>query len=166
MRETPAFGDLPRALYDLVWRENAVDAARFAGRGYRLIRHSGRRPKAHELEPRKTTCFRIFSCSKDKINDYPCFSTGRRGWLAGKIEVLGIERVAALDNIRVVDDAVYRADFNALRGVKMADALGTQLRVYKVDVLALGDGAVRALRLAYIAVDALVGNEQRHGEKP
>jgi hypothetical protein len=45
----------------------------------------------------------------------------------------------------------------------MADALGALVGVDDVDVLALGNGPVGALRFAHIAVDALVSDHQSHG---
>jgi hypothetical protein len=48
----------------------------------------------------------------------------------------------------------------------VADALGAQIRVYLIDLVALVDGPIGALGLAHIAVDALVGNQKRHGDTP
>jgi hypothetical protein len=64
--------------------------------------------------------------------------------------------------IGIVRDAVDRADLDALRGLVVADALGAQLGVDDVDLVALGYRAVRALGLAHVAVDAFVGNHQGH----
>ncbi len=44
----------------------------------------------------------------------------------------------------------------------MADAFGTQVGIYLVDLVTLVDGAIRAFGLTYIAVDALIGNHQGH----
>ena len=58
--------------------------------------------------------------------------------------------------------AVHRADLHALGLVEMAHAFGAELRVYDVDLGALGDGAVGALRFANVAVDAFIGDDQGH----
>src|SRR5207342_2236812 len=54
----------------------------------------------------------------------------------------------------VLVDALDRAHHDALRFVVVADAFGAARRVDQVDRLALGNGLVRAGRLADIAVDA------------
>jgi hypothetical protein len=65
---------------------------------------------------------------------------------------------------RVHRDAIDRADLHALRLIEMADALGALGRVDLVEVEAHRDRLVRALGLAHIAVDAFVGDQQRHLE--
>ena len=55
-------------------------------------------------------------------------------------------------------------DHHALGLVVMADALGAPRRVDDVDLLAHRDRLVRALGLADVAVDALVGDQQRHAD--
>jgi hypothetical protein len=52
----------------------------------------------------------------------------------------------------------HRADLHALGLVKVPDALGALVRIYLVDFFAHVDGLIRALRLAHVAVDALVGD--------
>src|SRR5690349_22938157 len=59
-------------------------------------------------------------------------------------------------------NAIHRADLLALRFVVVADALGAQVRVDHVDLFALGNGGVRALGFADVAVDAIVGDDQGH----
>jgi hypothetical protein len=44
----------------------------------------------------------------------------------------------------------------------MTDTFGTQIRIDLVDLLALGDRAVRALGLANVAVNAFIVNHQGH----
>jgi hypothetical protein len=44
----------------------------------------------------------------------------------------------------------------------MADALGASQRLNLVDLLALVDCLVRALRLANVAVDAFISDQQGH----
>lgn len=55
-------------------------------------------------------------------------------------------------------DAIHRAHLLALRLIVVADAFGAKIGVDDVNLLALGDGAVRALGLAYVAIDAFIGN--------
>ena len=85
-------------------------------------------------------------------------NSGRAGQpFVSSLQLLIIFRV-----IRVRDDAIDRADFNTLRRIEMTDALRTKIRVNLVNLLALGNRFVRALRLAHVAIDALVSNHQRH----
>src|SRR6185503_17744802 len=72
------------------------------------------------------------------------------------------ERLLRLDVGGVERDARDRAHLHALRLVEVADALGAAARLDDVDRLAGRDRAVRALRLADVAVDALVGDDQSH----
>src|SRR5690606_18190428 len=60
------------------------------------------------------------------------------------------------------DDAFNRTDDLALRLVVMSDAFGAAAGLDLVDFGAHADGVVRALGLANVAVDVLVGNEQSH----
>ena len=57
------------------------------------------------------------------------------------------------------DDAIHRAHHRALRLIEVADALGASRRIDLIDLCALRDGQIRTLRLAYVAVDAFVGDE-------
>jgi hypothetical protein len=66
----------------------------------------------------------------------------------------------------VLGDALYGANGDTLRGVEVTDALGTAIWVDDIDLHALGDGLIRALRLADVAIDAFVGDHQRHGKTP
>ena len=78
--------------------------------------------------------------------------------------VLGPQRAPRLSTCAGFDrNAGHRADLHALRLVEVADALGALARVDLVDLGAHRDRLVRALGLADIAVDALVGDHQRHG---
>ena len=63
-------------------------------------------------------------------------------------------------------NARYRAHLHALRLVKVAHAFRAFVRVNLVDFRAKVDGLVRAFRLAHIAIDAFVGNQERHGQVP
>src|SRR5690606_32785793 len=68
----------------------------------------------------------------------------------------------ALGMLGIGVDALDRADHDALRFVEMPDAFGAQRRVDHVDGFALGDRAVRAGRLADVAVDAELVDLQGH----
>jgi hypothetical protein len=70
--------------------------------------------------------------------------------------------IARLDVIWIDRDAAHRAHLHALRLSKVADAFSTAMRVDFVDLCAHRDGLIRALWLADITVDALVGNPQGH----
>src|SRR5471032_1921535 len=63
---------------------------------------------------------------------------------------------------RIAGNAIHRAHLLALRFVVVANAFGALVRVDHVDVDTHLDSVVRALGLAYVAVDALIGNEQGH----
>ena len=54
-------------------------------------------------------------------------SARRRPRLAGEIQVLRIKFIAAFNDIRVVKDAVYRTNLDALRNIIVADTFGAQL---------------------------------------
>src|SRR5690606_9485570 len=86
------------------------------------------------------------------------------GWsgFTGDDQVLLHQFVLALDIVDVERDAVHRADLLALGFVVVADAFGAEVGVDDVDFLALGNGAVRALGLANVAVDAVIGDYQGH----
>jgi hypothetical protein len=86
--------------------------------------------------------------------------------LASEDEVFLLQLGFAFDVILVQWNAIYRADLLALWLVVMADALGAQVRVDDVNFFALGNRSVRALGLADIAVNAIVGNDQGHATAP
>jgi hypothetical protein len=67
---------------------------------------------------------------------------------------------------RVHRDAGHRAQLHALGLVKMAYAFRAFGGFDLVDFLPQGDGLVRALGLAHIAVDALVSDHQSHAGLP
>ena len=66
------------------------------------------------------------------------------------------------DKFRVYRDAGNRTELNALGLIEMPHAFGTFGRIYLVDFLAQVDGIIRALRLAHITVDAVIGDHQCH----
>ena len=72
--------------------------------------------------------------------------------------ILGHELFAGLNVVRILRNAFHRTDLDTLRGLEVADALGAQVGVDLVDLLALVDGVVRTLRFTDITVDAFVGN--------
>jgi hypothetical protein len=61
--------------------------------------------------------------------------------------------------LRILGDTVHRTDLHALGRLVVTYALGTQIGIDLVDLVALGNGAVGALGLADIAVDAFVGDD-------
>lgn len=58
--------------------------------------------------------------------------------------------------------AIHRAHFYTLTGFEVPDAFGATGPVYLVDFGALKNRIIGALRLTYVAVDALVCNEKSH----
>ena len=58
----------------------------------------------------------------------------------------------------------HRADFHALRRIKMAYAFGTQIRVDLVNLETLVDGLIRTFGLADITIDAFLGDYQCQGQ--
>jgi hypothetical protein len=68
--------------------------------------------------------------------------------------------------IGVLEDAVDRAHLDTLGSLVVADALGTEIGVDDIDLVALADGAVGAFGLAHVTVDAFVSDVKRHGETP
>src|SRR5574340_925708 len=78
--------------------------------------------------------------------------------------VLRLKRLARFVVVGIGHDAAFdRADFDALRRVVRAHALGALLDVDHVDQIPLRDRFVRALRLAGAAADALFDDEHGHG---
>ncbi len=64
--------------------------------------------------------------------------------------------------LRVYRNAGHWTDLDALRRLEMTDTFGTFVGINLVDFDAHEDRAVRALGLADVAIDALVGNSQCH----
>ncbi|MCY1513730.1 hypothetical protein D9M68_482420 [compost metagenome] len=83
--------------------------------------------------------------------------------LAGELQVLVHQLILAFDMGLIEGNAVDRADLLALGLVVVADALGAEVGIDHVDLLALGNGAVWALGFADVAVDAVVGDLEGHG---
>src|SRR5689334_6606226 len=83
----------------------------------------------------------------------------RRRFRGHEARVLELELRARLHDFRIHHDAVDGTHFLALRRLEVPDALGALRRVDLVDFRPLCDRLVRALGLAHVAVDALVGDE-------
>ena len=64
-----------------------------------------------------------------------------------------------LDVLRIVRNTFDGTDLAALRFVEMPDAFRALRWVDHVDLGPHRNRVVRALRLAYVAIDALVGNQ-------
>jgi hypothetical protein len=63
--------------------------------------------------------------------------------------------------IRIGNNAIHRTDVHALGSFKVADAFGAQIGVDLVDLFAHGNRPFGHSG-SDIAVDAFVGNQQRH----
>lgn len=64
--------------------------------------------------------------------------------------------------VRILYDARHRADLDALRRVVMTDTLGSQFAINLIDFFAQVNSTVRAFRLAHVAIDAFLRNQQGH----
>ena len=73
------------------------------------------------------------------------------------------QRLLIFDEPGVDRDTGYRAHLYTLGLIEMANAFSAFVRINLVDFRAHKDSAVRALRLANITVDALIGDDQGHG---
>jgi hypothetical protein len=89
-------------------------------------------------------------------------AAGEIGSGARELPVFVHELVRRLYIIGVHRNAIDGTHFAALRRIKVADAFGAFVRVDDIDVLTLGDCAIRALGFANITVDAFVGDHQSH----
>src|SRR5574337_1549601 len=91
------------------------------------------------------------------------FLAGADSGLDGRqLDELLHQLVLGLHVIGIVGNAVHRADLLALGLVEVAHALRALVGVDHVDLVPLGNRPVGALRFAHIAVDAFIGNHQRH----
>jgi hypothetical protein len=77
-------------------------------------------------------------------------------------EKLAEQQIACFGTRRIDRNTRHRAHLHALRFAKMADAFGTTVRVDFIDEFAHRDSTIRALRLADVAVDTFVGDDERH----
>jgi hypothetical protein len=64
--------------------------------------------------------------------------------------------------VGIVGNAINGADFATLRRIEVADAFGALVGIDDVDFIALRNRVVRALGLAYVTVDAFIGDHQGH----
>jgi hypothetical protein len=62
----------------------------------------------------------------------------------------------------ILIDAIDRANLDALRQTMVPNAFGTQFRVNNIDILALGNCAIRAFRLTDITINTLIINNKGH----
>src|SRR5262249_53233365 len=88
-----------------------------------------------------------------------------RGGLLLQLRVVGVELEGArqedlfrLDDLRIGEAALHGADRLTRLVIVEADALGAELGIDHVDLVALADGLVGTLRLACAAVDAIFGD--------
>src|SRR5204863_8006368 len=72
------------------------------------------------------------------------------------------EHLLVFDVVRIGQATLHRADRLTRLVIVEADALGAELRIDDVDLLALADRLVRAFGLASAAVDAVCGDMGRH----
>lgn len=93
--------------------------------------------------------------------------TGRQGYreflcLTGNDHVFLHQFIFALDVSFIEWDAVYRTHLLTLRLIIMANTFSAQIWVDNVDLFALRDSCVWALRFADVAINAVVGDDQGH----
>jgi hypothetical protein len=74
--------------------------------------------------------------------------------------ILGLQLLFAFHVSFIMRNAIDWAHFHTLRCVVVAYALRALVRIDDINGIALRDGAIRAFRLAYIAVDTFVGDDQ------
>jgi hypothetical protein len=73
--------------------------------------------------------------------------------------ILGVEFLLGLLMIGILGDTVHRTDLYALGSLIVSHTLGAQVGIDLIDLVTLGNRAVRALGLTYIAVDAFIGDD-------
>jgi hypothetical protein len=112
--------------------------------------------------PKNRTKFTAVSPCMDLLVGLRCCA----GLFSHQRRILQEQLVFAFNENRIYRNAVYRAHFSALRRIEMADAFRAFIGVDFVDFYALIDRIVGALGLAHVAVDALVGNHERHDLPP
>ena len=88
------------------------------------------------------------------------------GFFGLQLAVLVPQALLAFDKLRIDGNTRHRADLHALRLIKMADTLGAFVGVDFVDLGAHVDRIVRALGLTHVAVDAFIGDQERHLKAP
>ena len=90
-----------------------------------------------------------------------CATLKSSNLLRDETHELRMKFVPRFRKIEVEGDAINRADLHALGCIKMSHAFGAFVRVNFVNLDALKNGVVRALRLANVTIDALVRNFKR-----
>jgi hypothetical protein len=80
------------------------------------------------------------------------------GCLSRQALVFGQEFFAGFLMVGIQRDAVYRAHIDTLRCLIVTHALSAEIGVNFIDFFALRNGAIGALGLANITIDAFVGD--------
>jgi hypothetical protein len=78
--------------------------------------------------------------------------------------VFGQQLLLAFDVLRVQGNASHRAHLDALGFIEVTDAFGASVGVDLVNLFAQKNRLVGTFGLADIAVDALLGDHECHGE--
>ena len=91
-----------------------------------------------------------------------CCQRSAESLLFGQLGKLHHQLILRFHVIRIVRNAIYRADFAALRRIEMPDAFGALVWIDDVSLFALRNRVVGAFRLANVAVDAFIGDHQGH----
>jgi len=73
--------------------------------------------------------------------------------------VLIHQLIFSLDVIRILRNAVHRADLDALRSIIMTHTLGALGRIDLINFVTGGNRLVRALRFANVAIDTFVSDD-------
>ena len=76
--------------------------------------------------------------------------------------IFRLQRLTTFGVSGVDGNTSHGADLLALRLVEMSDALGAFIGIDLIDQRPHEDGLIGAFRLTDVAVDAIVGNHQRH----
>jgi hypothetical protein len=121
---------------------------------------------------RRTALMLFESIKKDGYTGgYSILTDYVRNWRNGLIPGLGltnqfqiflVQTFLVLNMLGIFIDTIDRANFYALRQIMMPYTLGTQLRINDINVLTLGNRAIRAFRFANITVDAFIVNNKGH----
>lgn len=80
--------------------------------------------------------------------------------------VLGLQLFPAFAPGRIKGNAGNRTYLLALRLIEMPDAFGAFIRVDLINLRPHEDRVIRAFRLTHVAINAVVGNQQRHDLQP
>ncbi len=80
----------------------------------------------------------------------------------GQLKIFFPQHCLGLDHFRMRDDAFDWTHFDTLRLIKMSDAFGAKFGIDFVEFDALVYRVIRTFRFANVAIDALIGDQQRH----